>query len=780
MKAPWWLLVCALFVHLHVAVAVAGTATTEGRLVVKHDGKPVDIPLEHTDVRLQVDAFLVDATVTQRFKNPYADKIEAVYLFPLPTGAAITELTITIGGRTIHGDIHERAQAKQIYEAARKQGFVAALLTEERPNLFTQSIANLEPGATIEVTLRYVERLAYDNGGYEVVFPMVAGPRYAPGAPTSDVPAPPAMRSSHNIAHAVELDAGVPIEDVSSPSHRIALTRPAPSRAAIHLAAGDTVPNKDFILRYRVAGREPTLGVVAHRDTGEGSFLLVAQPPAATAGVPIAPRELVFVLDTSSSMRGAPLAKAKDVIRGVLGTLRADDTFQIVRFDDRASALGAAPIANKPRNVQLTLDWLAKLDAGGGTEMATGLDAALAVPHDPARLRIVALLTDGYIGNEDAILASVGAQLGDSRVFCFGVGSAVNRYLLEELAAIGRGTTQVVRPDEDTATAVAAFQRRIDAPVLTDIHIDWAGLGVTDVVPQALPDLFLGQPLAVTGHYAHAGAATAVVSGKLGGHEVRFEVRFELPERAAANPAIATVWARQRIAELSRRLVRKADSSLDHEILQLALEHHLLTKYTAFVAVDDARVTRPGDARRVVVPVEVPDAVRDIEVGVSGGLTGYGDGGGGGSSTSYGMGTAHYATIGSGASTVSARGAGVPAAHIAAVPAVSIGTVQVQGQLDKSILHRYVHRNYQKLLYCYEKRLVADPTLAGIVTAQFVIDDHGVVMTSTADGFDVEVASCVADVIKDIQFPSVRNGGSIQIKYPFNFRRADSKKETTP
>ena len=766
MKAPWWLLVCL------VSARIASAATSEGRLVVQHDGKPIDVPLEHTDVKLHVDAFLVDATVTQRFHNPYAQKIEAVYLFPLPSGAAVSEMTITTGGRTIRGTIQERQHAKRIYEEARGHGFVAALLEQEQPNLFTQSIANLEPGATIEVTLRYVERLPYADGGYEVVFPMVAAPRYTPGAPVE--PAPVA-RSSHDIALSVELDAGVPIEALASPSHRVDIARPSPSRASIHLAAGDTIPNKDFILRYQVAGHAPKLGVLAYKDASAGSFLLVAQPPAASDDVAIAPREIVFVLDTSSSMRGAPLAKAKDVIRGVLGKLRADDTFQIVRFDDDASALGPRPIANKPRNVQIVLDWLAKLDAGGGTEMASGIAAALAVPHDPARLRIVAFLTDGYIGNEDEILKSVGDRLGESRVFCFGVGSAVNRYLLEEMAGIGRGTAQFVRPDEDSHAAVDTFERRIDAPVLTDVRIDWQGLAVSDVAP--VPDLFLGQPLAITGHYAHGGAATVTVHGKQGGRDVAFDVRVELPERDASRPAIATVWARQRIAELSRRLVRKADSSLEHEILALALEHHLLTKYTAFVAVDDSRTTAPGDGKRVVVPVEVPDAVRGIAAAANGaygygavgyGMSGVGYGGGGSGWGTIGLG--HYGTIGHGFGSGGGYGAAHVTIHTAAVPTLVIAQPTVVGDLDKSLIRRYVKRSTEKIRYCYEKRLLAKPKLEGTVNVHFTISETGSVVASTADGFDDEVGTCIAGVVKQIEFPSAKGAGVVQVNYPFTFK----------
>lgn len=766
MKALSPLLVCALAGVAALAAPVAA-ATTEGRLVTRDHGTPIDLPLAHTDVHLRVEGFLVDATVTQRFTNPYATKIEAVYLFPLPTRAAVTEMTIRVGARTIRGTIRERGEATRVYRAARDRGLVAALLTEERPNLFTQSVANLEPHATIEVTLRYVERLAYEDGGYEVVFPMVAGPRYG-GDPRVTAPSlPPGTRSSHDIGLDATIDAGVPIADVGSPSHRVVIARPSPSRAEVHLAPGDTVPNKDFVLRYRVAGRAPAFGALAYKDGDTGSFLLIAQPPAEAAAVPVTPREIIFVLDTSSSMRGAPLAKAKALIRGVLTTLRPDDTFQIVRFDDRASALGPGPIANHPRNIQLVLDWLAKLDAAGGTEMTTGIDAALAVPHDPARLRIIAFLTDGYVGNEDAILAEVAAHAGEARLFSFGVGSAVNRYLLEEMAVQGRGAAQFVRPDEDTAAAVAAFERRIDAPVLTDVHVDWGGLAVTDVSPRAVPDLFLGQPLVLAGHYTRGGTGTVVVHGRQGGREVRFAVPVALPDHDAARPAIATVWARERIAELSRQLVRKDDPARVAEITRLSLAYHLLTPYTAFVAVDDARVTAGGKATRVVVPVEVPAAVAGIQPAGFGGAYGTGGGygvGDGAASVGYGAASVGYGMVGTGSfGRVEVGG------RAAFKPKLVVGTAQLTGTLDKQIIRRYIRRNVAEIRHCYEQALISHPTLAGSVIATFSLDADGRVLAANATGMDPDVDACITDVVRAIEFPKVPGGGVTQVTYPFTF-----------
>ncbi|HMG24719.1 MAG TPA: AgmX/PglI C-terminal domain-containing protein, partial [Kofleriaceae bacterium] len=583
------------------------------------------------------------------------------------------------------------------------------------------------------------------------------------------------------ISLAVELDAGVPVEDIASSSHRISIARAAGSRARarVEIAPGDTIPNKDFVLRYRVAGAAPAFGALAHRadPDRDGSFVFVAQPPAAAPPAGVAPREIVFVLDTSSSMRGAPLAVAVQLIRTVLAGLRPDDTYQIVRFDDRASALGPAPIANRPRNIELTLAWLAALDAAGATEMTTGIAAALAVPHDPQRLRIVAFLTDGFVGNENEVIKLVAERAGPARLFAFGVGTAVNRYLLEEVAAAGRGAAQFVRPDEPTGPVVAAFERRIDAPVLTDVAIDWGGLAVSDVTPRALPDLFAGQPLAVSGHYARGGQAIVTVRGVQAGREVRFEVPVALPERAGDHPAIATVWARERIAELSRRLVRRADPEIERQIIELSIASRVLTRLTAFVAVDRSRVTRGGAARRVAVPVEIPDAVAGIAAGH--GISGYGIGGGG---SGWGtIGTGHYGVIGHGsgvAAGYAVRPGDVGILRAAPVPSVVIAAPQVAGSLDPTIIRRHVRRQLEKITHCYERRRMARPTLAGTVTVRFLISGAGRVITATAVGIgDPELETCIAGVIKAIEFPSSIAGDPVQVNYPFAFHPAP---EATP
>lgn len=776
-----------------------------GRLRVVDGTRAVDLPLEHTRARIRVDGYLAEAQVTQVFHNPYDHPIEAVYLFPLPDQAAVHDMTISHGGRTVRGTIRRREEARLVYERARARGQLAALLDQERPNLFRQQVANIAPGERIEVSLRYVEPLRYEAGGYELVFPMVAPPRHQP---TSAAPAgtraadgeavqppvlPPDLRSRHDIDLAVEIDAGVPIRGLASPSHRIETSRGSePARAAASLHPSDTIPNKDFILRYQVAGDAPALAVLADRAGPRGgSFFLLAQPPRDPADDEVAAREIVFVLDTSSSMAGAPLAKSKELVRRILTALRPDDTFQIVRFADAASSLGPRPIANRPRNRELTLAWLEALTAGGGTAVTAGIDAALEVPHDPGRLRLIVFLTDGYVGDEDRILAGVRGRMGEARLFSFGVGSAVNRYLLDEMALAGRGAAQFVRPDEETAAVVDRFARRIDKAALTDIEIDWNGLAVEELAPAAVPDLFVGQPLVVAGRYRAPGKAVVTVRGRQAGRPVTFTIPVVLPAEAA-RPSVATVWARRRIAELDRRLIRSEDAGAVAEVTRLGLEHRLVTAYTSFVAVDESQQLK-GQAVRIVVPVEVPEGVAHA-VGHGGwgfSSAGYGSGGGG-----YGtIGTGRYGVIGhgvgggvvgfsSGASAaeagvlgvISSGGAagGALAGRSVSAPRVTIGSAVSTGDLDRNLIRRYVRRKLPAIRHCYEKALVRQHDLTGTVTSSFTIDVDGRVTESTADGIgDPVLESCVAEAIGAIEFPEARGGGLVKVRYPFHFKRAE-------
>jgi Ca-activated chloride channel family protein len=783
--------------------ATAPPATTEGRLATREGKRVVDVPLEHTEVAIRATGHLAEVTVEQTFKNPYDKKIEAVYLFPLPTGAAVNGLEMQVGDRVIKGEIAKRDAAKATYVKAKKAGFVAALLTQERPNLFTQNVANLEPGARVVVRMTYLEPLVYKDGGYEIVFPMVAGPRYLPktaaqandaddaddagdAATVQPAALPPDTRSSHDISLTVELDAGVPLRGVSSPSHVLAQTPGATAaQMTVALAPGDTIPNKDFVLRYDTAGGVTAAAVLAHRATAgdqPGAFFLTLQPPADATAADVAPREVVFVLDTSSSMKGAPLAKARALVRSILETLAPDDTFQIVRFADAASALGSSPIANKPKNVEYSLAWLDALTAAGGTEMTEGIAAALDLPHDPARLRLVVFLTDGYVGNEDEILATVHAKLGASRLYSFGVGSAVNRYLLEEMASFGRGVAQIVRPDEDTAAAVATFHARIARAVLTDVTVDWGALAVADVTPTAIPDLFVGQPIVLAGHYTAPGAGSVTIRGKAAGRDVTLAVPVDLPA-ANERPAIAAVWARARIAELGRAEIRGATDATRDEITRLALEHHLMSRYTAFVAVDRSHATTGGDATKVAVPVEVPDGLHATSGGGWGGGTsaGYassGYGAGYGASYSAPMEVERMAEMDHAepyhmALELEAPVAITVPAHEVRDDAAATPTTKPADTVDVSVYDKAAKAKVGDLRKLYAKRLKARPDLHGLFKLRIVIAPDGTVknasVTSRPDGADAEeLAAEMSNAAKQWSFDAPKDAVSVDLPIVFS------------
>ena len=599
-------------------------------LVAPSRGTPtmeVPLPLRHTDVRAVVTGYISAVDVTQQFENPYDEKIEAVYLFPLPEKAAVNEFVMTIGERKIRGILREKEEAQRIYEDARAQGYRASLLVQHRPNIFEQKVANIEPGKRIDVNIRYFHTLAYEDGWYSFVFPTVVGPRYNPQGSTSPVAAlpreeyrdPPAgtavrylrptERSAHDIGISVELDAGVAIEELSA-SHEIATRRDGESRAHVALAAGNTIPNRDFILKFRVAGDTIKSNLLTYTDarTKQGYFTLVVYPPAAARTSRRQPVEMVFVVDTSGSMAGQPIAQARDAIHAALDRLERGDTFQIMNFSSDVRRFANRPLPATDVNIEGARAYVNGLGGQGGTEMLSGIRAALGFPRDSERTRYVTFLTDGYIGNEAEILGEVQRTIGDTRIFSFGVGNSVNRYLLDGLATEGRGTVAYLGLEDSAADVMEYYFERISRPALTDVAIDWNELAATDVYPARMPDLFAGRPIVVTGKFG--GMPDDVrVRGRLGREVVAFDVAAA---RESQQPALRSLWARLRIEDLARRQTLTGDpnGALADSIRTTALEHSLMSAYTSFVAVDASERTAGERGTTVNQAVPVPAGVR--------------------------------------------------------------------------------------------------------------------------------------------------------------------------
>jgi Ca-activated chloride channel family protein len=603
----------------------------QGQLVARVAQQLVPVPLKHTDVRASITGYIATVDVTQQYHNPYAEKIEAIYVFPLPANAAVNEFIMTIGDRKIRGVIREREEARQIYENAKRQGYVASLLTQERPNVFTQHVANIEPGKRIDVNVKYFHTLEYTDGSYEFSFPMVVGPRFNPPGTTDGVGAAGRgnrgvsqqktevqylkenERSGHDIALAVDIDAGVNVEEIKSINHRVTMSRPQEGRAHVALASDDKIPNKDFVLRYKVAGKTVKSALMAQKDAkGDGGyFTLMLFPPESLENLPRKPLEMVFTLDVSGSMSGQPIEQSKAAVRYALKNMRGDDTFNVIRFFEHAEQFAPRAVPANEQTIPAAMQYIEQMQAGGGTMMIEGIRQSLQVTPDPDRLRFVAFLTDGYIGNDAEILREVHNLRGPSRIFSFGVGQAPNRFLLDHMARMGQGCAAYLSLNDNADDVMAKYFARISHPALTDLSIDWGGMQVSDIYPAKLPDLFVGRPVVITGRYrGNPDSATVRVRGKVGGETREMPLAVNVADAKNAHAGITSVWARMKIADLADRTTYENNPELAGVIKQTALDYGLLSAFTAFVAVDSTQRTAGDHGTTVMTPVPVPEGVR--------------------------------------------------------------------------------------------------------------------------------------------------------------------------
>ncbi|MFO0627194.1 MAG: VIT domain-containing protein [Polyangiales bacterium] len=794
-----------LIALLVALVCLPSVCFAEGALrATDAHGSPLgNLPLIHTDVRMDVADGITGVTVTQRFRNGFSQPIEAVYVFPLPVDAAIDAMSMRIGEREIRAAIARREDARETYDAARAQGQRTALLEQERPNIFTMRVANLTTGGDILVTTHFFGRARYDHGAWELAFPMVVGPRYIPGDP---LPGPasgtgahpdtdrvtdasrispgyvlPGTRAGHAITLTANLDAGSSLREVASPSHEIAVSATDPARITVALRDKDEIPNRDFVLRWRTAEARLGTRVLTHRtsanDPGYLSLTLEARTDVPAAEV--APRELVFLLDTSGSMQGAPLDAVKRAIRRALRAMAPHDTFTLIDFADRASAFSPRPLPNTPANVARALGYLEHLQASGGTNQLDGIHAALSLPGDAMRLRYVVFMTDGYIGNEGEVMALTHREIGQARIFSFGVGAAVNRYLLDEVAEAGRGVAEYLRPDEDPDAMVERFYQRIGQPWITDLAIDW-GDGVRDALPNPLPDLSGLQPVRALARFTAVGARVITLRGRIAGRAFSQEVPVQLPAVEPRNAALSSVWARETVGDLERTAhYQQNPESARDAITRLALAHHLVSAFTSFVAVDTSERVGNGAPRTVNQPLDGPQGVNLGAAGGSigdafgyGGLgaTGQGWGGGGAGAGTLGMGS--VGTLGHGTGHGYGTGMGRGLRERASSVLLRATTPTVSGSLNTDLIRRVVQRNLGQVRRCYEIALRANPALTGRLVPRFVIDAQGRVVgvqftVNTLN--DPSVAACVEAALRRWIFPAPGSGGMVTVSYPMNF-----------
>lgn len=614
-----------------------------GEIRSEVDGRTVRFPSLKTDITADVQGDLAAVTVVQTFVNPTLTPLNVTYVFPLNEEAAVHAMQMQIGDEIVAARIDRKEVARQTFETAQRKGNAAALLEQHRPNMFTQSVANLMPGMPIIVTLKYVQTVPRIDGAYRLKIPLVVGPRYEPRPRTNvvaaaetqqvDVPRSPTETTGEwnfgpapayppvngltapgeidedRVALRINIVAGVAIPQVSSATHGIASTGDANATSrTVTLARGRTIDNRDFVLLYTLASKTVQAGMLSHRDSNGGTFSLMLEPPQMIADSDITPREIVFLLDTSGSMHGAPIDASRLFMKHALEVLRPSDYFRIIRFSNNATELATSAIPATPDNLRQGLRYVNSLTADGGTEVVAGLTKAFDMPAMIGARRILVFLSDGYVGNEAEILRMVAANTGRTRTYVFGIGTAVNHYLLNEMARVGRGFVRMVDPTEKGSDAAFSFARRLQATVMTDVTIDWGDVRASEVTPATVPDLFAGDSIRIQGRFSASGSQTIKVMGKINGRTATLPLVVELPAgpTGAATAAIPLVWARSQIADSMRELIvplhlrhsSQTNAQIEKRVTDLGLAHSLTTRWTSFVAVSQLVVNaEPASAR---------------------------------------------------------------------------------------------------------------------------------------------------------------------------------------
>ncbi len=592
------------------------------------DGTVEALPLQETSAEVAIAGVIARVKVKQVYRNTGHTPIEAVYLFPASTRAAVHGMRMKIGDRTIEARIDRRAQARADYEAARQAGQRASLLEQQRPNVFTMNVANVLPGDTIAVELEYSELLIPEEGVYEFVYPTVVGPRYGGGADRardgwianphvkSDQPAP------YRFDLRAHVETGIALKELASPSHPIDVAYQGPARADLRLTGQGDGGNRDFVLRYRLADDRIETGVLLWEGAGAGGtrerfFALMMEPPLRPQAAQIPTREYIFLVDVSGSMHGFPLDTTKALLRKLLGGLRPTDQFNVVLFAGRSHTMSPdGSVTASPENLAQALALLDGQQGGGGTELMAGLQASYQIRRrDRSVSRSVVVVTDGYVGVEAQTYRFIRERLDQANLFAFGIGSSVNRGLIEGMARAGQGEPFVVLRAEKAAAEAERFRAYIEQPVLTQVSVSFHGFGATEIAPEKLPDLLARRPLILFGKYRGPASGRIEITGATGTGRFHQTVQVRPANLRQENAALRWLWARKRVALLDDDRQMAGNKAAEEAITRLGLEYSLLTAFTSFVAIDSQVVNAGGKATAVKQPLPLPEGVSELAVG---------------------------------------------------------------------------------------------------------------------------------------------------------------------
>lgn len=601
---------------------------------VKSDNPETDqLPLKSTSANVEIAGVIANVKVTQVYKNEGKKALEAIYIFPASTRAAVYDMKMTIGERTIQAIVMEREQARQDYEKAKQQGKSASLLEQQRPNVFQMNVANIMPGDEIKVELFYTELLVPEKGVYEFVYPTVVGPRYSNKsentAPESDkwVENPyttEGVKPMYTFDLQVKLNAGMPVKDITCSSHETDITYKGATSAVINLKKGNTFEgNRDFILKYHLRGDQIQSGVLLYEGKEENFFLAMVQPPQRIEPRQIPPREYVFIMDVSGSMNGFPIDISKKLMRNLLKNLKPSDKFNVILFAGVSNLLSESSLPVNEENISKAIKLIDEQQGGGGTELVPALQKALALKGVEGYARTFVIATDGYVDVEKETFDLIRNNLGNASFFSFGIGSSVNRFIIEGMARVGSGEPFIVEiPDKADAMA-ERFREYIQTPVLTNVKISFSGFEVYDAEPLTVPSMYAERPLLIYGKYKGKPSGKISITGTTG--EGKFTKTFDLNGSTASseNLALKYLWARNRIMLLDDYGKVPGDfEATKKEVLGLGLKYNLLTAYTSFIAIDSEVRNNTGENTTVKQPLPLPEGVNNNAVGASQGYVG--------------------------------------------------------------------------------------------------------------------------------------------------------------
>ena len=647
-RRPWWdrpppgprgrpRTLLALWLVCHAVTALAAGEPAPGGLYVDTAEGWAPAPVLTAEAAIDVAGMIGRVEIRQSFTNQADAPVEGVYLFPLPAEAAVDTLELRVGGRTVIGEIREREAARKRYLEARATGHRAGLVEQERPNLFSLAVANIPPGDTVYVHIGYYQRASFRDGRFTLELPLTVTPRYLPerrpsgtgadglrkaanaAAPTLRRAVYRAPRPDDGLGLSVRLLSGLPLAAVEFPTHDMLADQPAPWAPGADLgfapAAGRIPLDRDFIMQWRPALTSTPEAVAFTERFGDETYaLLMLMPPQADTPL-TRPREVVLVVDTSGSMAGESIRQARAALVRAVERLGPEDRFNVIEFNDEARALFPGAVAATELHRRTALTWVRGLRADGGTEMASAIE--LALTGGGQRLRQVVFVTDGAVGDEERLFALIRERLGESRLFTVGIGAAPNGHFMTQAARWGRGSTIRIADPENVGAEMDRLLARLERPALTDIAVDWPGYPQVEAWPSRIADLYAGEPVLLAARLRGApgpGAGRIQLTGRgEGGHWLR---QLELPAGRSA-PGVAAVWARAKIAGLERALLEGGDpATVRTGILDVALDHGLVSRYTSLVAVEARPVVAPGSAvSSAPVPLVAPAGAEGIRLG---------------------------------------------------------------------------------------------------------------------------------------------------------------------